>query len=158
VPDTQELRSRNLYVDAAPGCFAAYAELIGLESSDPNLGQSHMLAADAYPAQHPGIPGRQSSQSVWVHLVGLCLMLEHGLDGLASARAKARLAAPDAVFEWLEPPPGRGSITVLDVLETEPGPVHQAAVRRWAENVWQAWEPHHATVRARAAQLLDIRR
>jgi hypothetical protein len=148
-----ELRTRNLYVEAAPGCFAAYAELIGRLSSNAALARAHMLSADIYPAQHPGTPGRQSSQSVWVHLVGLCLMLEHGLDGVASARAKARLATPDATFDWLEPPEALGAMTVLDIPVTGTAQEQIEAVRRWAQSVWAAWESHHESVRRRAAEL-----
>jgi hypothetical protein len=153
VPDIAELRARNLYVLAAPGCFAAYAEVIGNEASDPRLTRVHMLSADVYPAQHPGVPGRQSSQSVWVHLVGLCLSLEHGFDGVASARAKARLASPDAAFDWLEPPESRGELTILDVLDSAPDR-HAEMVDRWASSVWQAWSIHQAAIRARAKTLL----
>ena len=153
VPDIEELRARNLYVLAVPGCFAAYAEVIGHEAADPGLAGVHMLSADVYPIQHPGVPGRQSSQSVWVHLVGLCLSLEHGFDGVASARAKARLAAPRTVFDWLEPPTSRGDVTILDVLDSEPDR-HAETVERWANSVWLAWSIHHAAVRARAKTLL----
>jgi hypothetical protein len=153
VPVTDETRTRNAYVGAAPGCFAAYAELIGREIADAALSQAHLLASDAYPAQHPGVPGRQSSQSVWVHLVGLCLTLEHGFDGVASARAKGRLAAADARFDWLEPPDSLGELTVLDVLAAAPED-HVATVRRWAEAVWAAWAPHHDAIRRRTEALL----
>ena len=153
VPDMEELRARNLYVLAAPGCFAAYAEVIGHEASDPRLAGVHMLSADVYPAQHPGVPGRQSSQSVWVHLVGLCLSLEHGFDGVASARGKARLASPDARFDWLEPPERRGQLTILDVLASAPDR-HADTVERWASSVWNAYSVHHAAIRARAKTLL----
>jgi hypothetical protein len=80
-------------------------------------------------------------------------MLEHGFDGVASARAKARLAAPDATFEWLEPPVSRGDMTVLDVLVAETADEQIAAVQRWAATVWAAWAPHHEAVRRRAAEL-----
>ena len=153
VPDIEELRSRNLYIGAAAGCFAAYTDLLGRLLGDASLGEARMLSVDTYMAQHPGVPGRQSSQSVWVHLVGLCLSLEHGFDGLASARAKARLAAPDARFSWLEPPAELGALTVFDVLAV-PGDELAAAVRGWTDSVWLAWEPHHDAVRARAKELL----
>lgn len=155
VPDVPELRSDHLYVAAAPGCWAAYAELIGREMADPALMGIHMLAADVYPAQHPGVPGRQSGQSVWVHLVGLCLVIEHGIDVDVSARVKARLAAPDAHFDWLEPPSNLGLSTVLDVLEATDAGEHSRAVRLWAERVWEAWASHHDVIRRRAAELLD---
>ena len=113
-----------------------------------------MLAVDAYMAQHPGAPGRQSSQSVWVHLVGLCLVVEHGFDVVASARAKARLATPGAAFDWLVPPASLGPLTVLDILEAHGGDQGAAAVRGWAESVWAAWSRHHAAVRRRTEDLL----
>ncbi len=146
-----ELRTDHLYVGAVAGCWAAYTELLGRQFSDPRLAGAHMLAVDVYMAQHPGRPGRQSSQSVWVHLVGLCLVLEHGFDAVSSARAKARLAAPNATFEWLEPPASLGPVTVLDVLEAGDG---GAAVRHWAESVWAAWATHHQAVRSRALEML----
>jgi hypothetical protein len=90
---------------------------------------------------------------VWVHLVGLCLSLEHGFDGIASARAKARLASPDAVFDWLEPPESRGDLTILDVVLSAPDR-HAETVERWASAVWRAWSIHHAVIRARATTLL----
>lgn len=151
-----ESRTRNLYVEAAPGCFAAYAELIGRQGSNAALGPAHMLSADIYPAQHPGVPGRQSSQSVWVHLVGLCLMLEFGFDGIASARAKARLAAPDATFEWLEPPVSRGALTVLDIPLNGTVDEQMESVRRWAQTVWAAWARHHEPIRGRAVELARL--
>jgi hypothetical protein len=154
VPDVPELRTDHLYGGALPGCYAAFTELIGRQMADATLAPSHMLATDVYMAQHPGTPGRQASQSVLVHLVGLCLVLEHGFDPVASARAKARVAAPDAVFPWLEPPESLGPLTVLDVLATATPEAHRAAVRAWAESVWAAWAPHQAAIRARADALL----
>jgi len=155
VPDIPELRTGHLYVGAAPGCWAAYTELIGRQLSEPGLGGARTLSVDVYMAQHPGVTGRQASQSVWVHLVGLCLSLEHAYAGAESARAKARLAIPNATFEWLEPPASLGSITVFDVLSTANSEAHEAAVQRWAISVWAAWAPHQAEIRKRAESLLD---
>ena len=154
VPKIPELRADHLYVGAAPGCWAAYTELLGRELSDPTLAGVHMLSVDVYMAQHPGGPGRQAGQSVWVHLVGLCLVLEHGYDVLMSARAKARVAAPNARFDWLEPPSSLGPATVLDILATRTAEEHAAAVRSWAEAVWEAWRPHHDRIRRRTFELL----
>jgi hypothetical protein len=157
VPDVPELRSGNLYVGAAAGCWAAYTELIGRQLPDPALAGSRMLAVDVYMAQHPGVPGRQAAQSVWVHLVGLCLILEFGFDPIASARAKARLAAPHATFDWLEPAESLGPMTVLDILRTTSATEHILLTDRWAAAVWSAWEPHHARIRQRAAQIANNR-
>jgi hypothetical protein len=129
---------------------------MGRQLADPGLAGARMLAVDVYMAQHPGVPGRQASQSVWVHLIGLCLALEHGYDGIASARAKSRAAAPEASFEWLEPPASLGPMTTLDVLATATPDEHRAAVRRWAMSVWEAWGAHHGAIRTRAEDLLRI--
>jgi hypothetical protein len=157
VPDLPELRTDHLYVGAAPGCWATYTELIGRQMADPGLFESRMLSVDVYMAQHPGVPGRQSSQSVWGHLIGLYLVFERGYDGIASARAKARVATPEATFEWLEPPASMGPITVLDVLATTTADEHGAAVGRWAASVWAAWAPHQGAVRTRADAAVDRR-
>jgi hypothetical protein len=154
VPVVPELRTDHLYVGAAPGCWAAYTELMGLQMADPGLFESRMLSVDVYMAQHPGVRGRQASQSVWGHLVGLCLSLEFGFDGVASARAKARLLAPKATFEWLEPPASLGRITVFDVLEIPAPDEHIVAIDLWAASVWAAWAPYAEHVRRRAEDLL----
>ena len=39
-------------------------------------------------------------------------------------------------------------MTVLDVLDTTDMTEHSRNVMQWARSVWQAWEPHHGTVRA----------
>jgi hypothetical protein len=153
VSDVPELRTGHLYIGAAPGCWAAYTELIGRQLSELGLGEARTLSVDVYMAQHPGVAGRQASQSVWVHLVGLCLSLEHGYDGAASARAKARLAAHGATFEWLDPPASLGSLTVLDVLSAVDADAHRTAVRQWAISVWAAWAPHQVAIRKRAEAL-----
>jgi hypothetical protein len=127
---------------------------MGRQLADPGLAEARMLAVDAYLAQHPGEPSRQASQSVWVHLIGLCLALEHGYGGIASAKAKSRAAAPEATFEWLDPPDSLGLTTVLDVLATATPDEHRAAVRRWAVSVWEAWGAHHGAIRTRAEGLL----
>ncbi len=158
VPDVEELRADHLYVGAAPGCYAAFAELSGRELADVSLGPSRMLATDVYMAQHPGLPGRQAAQSVWVHLAGLCLVLERGVDPISSARAKALVAAPDAEFPWLEPPESLGPMTVLDVLATGSSEEHREAVRAWADSVWGAWRVHQPAVRARVERLFGGRR
>jgi hypothetical protein len=116
-----------------------------------------MLAADVYMAQHPGVPTPQATQSVWVHLVGLCLTLEHGFGGVASARAKARLAAPDAVFVWLPPPRSLGTVTVFDVLALDSPERLRAGVEHWARSVWSGWIQYHGQIRSRAADLARAR-
>ncbi len=152
-----EFRTSHTYGGAIPGCYAAFTELVGRQMSDPRMGYAHMLATDVYMAQHPGSPGRQASQSVWVHLVGLCVILEHDFDVVAGARVKAAVAAPGAEFPWLEPPESLGPLTVLDALAASTPEEMTAVVQTWARSVWTAWSLHHEAVRTRAAPLLSMR-
>src|SRR5437773_11762704 len=98
------------------------------------------LVVDAYAAQHPGLPSRKSIQSVAVHLISLCLQLEQGATPAQARQAIIAALAMAYRLVWLEPPPWSGAMTIVDVADG-------ADVRAWAESVWRAWTPHHATVR-----------
>ena len=47
----------------------------------------------------------------------------------------------------MDPPDNLGDVTVLDVLEARGPKEHVERVRGWATSVWEAWAPHHETVR-----------
>ena len=121
------------YLGASPACWALYGELL--------LRRPGQLAVDAYAVQHPGLPERRSIQSVALHLLTLCLFLEAGHDPKHGPRLHRRLIERLPEPHWLEPPEPNGTVTVADVL----GGV---SVETWARDVWAAWSPHHATVRA----------
>ncbi|MEA3049838.1 MAG: hypothetical protein QOG84_1674 [Sphingomonadales bacterium] len=141
------------YIGASPGCWAEYGALLALEYGDAPLMRWHRLTVDAYTAQHPGVPGRRSAQSVQVHLAGLYLTLERGLDAAAVARVMQRLADGRS-HAWLEPPPLATGAGVAELIEAAGGPDYGARARAWAEAVWQAWAPHHSAIRAEAEAAL----
>lgn len=135
------------YMVSSPACWAAFGEVLAREYSEPALLSIHRLSVDAYAVQHPGSPCRQSIQSVGVHLIRLCLFLEHGL---APDRANEAMLAAGRIkhtFSWLEPPSALGAVTVHDVLQATETSAHAAMVRRWAQSAWDAWGPHHDRVR-----------
>jgi hypothetical protein len=68
------------YMESTPSYWAAFGRVIAKEYSDQQFFAVHRLTVDAYAVQHPGKQSRQSIQSVGVHLVRLCLFLEHGLE------------------------------------------------------------------------------
>ncbi len=111
------------------------------------------MAIDVYAAQHPGVPGRRSAQSVTVHLVSLALALEHDWDGAAVTAAKQALLRSDPTFPWLEPPPSLGAVTIADVLAASDA-TFDAVTEPWARSVWDAWEPHHAVIERHVRGLL----
>lgn len=135
------------YVVSSPACWAAYGEVSARTYQDPQRQGVLQVQVDTYAAQHPGQPGRRSAQSVGIHLMTLCLVLERGADPREGPRLHKQMVQRP-VFRWLEPPRIRGLVTVLDVLATGDADSHIAAVNDWGRSVWEAWAPHHATVRA----------
>ncbi|MFN3727405.1 MAG: DUF5946 family protein [Allosphingosinicella sp.] len=138
--------SAHPYIGSSPSCWAAYGDLLAREYGDAELMKVHRLTVDAYAAQHPGVPGRRSTQSVWVHLGGLYLTLERGLSGDFARRVIGRMTDDAERLVWLEPPVHRGTFRVTDILAAEGPGAHEAAVLRWSEEVWRSWAPHHRTI------------
>ncbi len=135
------------YMESSPGCWAAFGEVLAREYSDPTYFGVHRLTVDAYAVQHPGSPSRQSIQSVGVHLIRLCLFLEHGLSAENANGAMLKAAKLKHTFVWLEPPVSLGQLTVADVVKARTAQAHKSAVRAWAQSAWDAWLPHHDIIR-----------
>ena len=136
------------YMESSPGCWAAYGEVLAREYEQPAYFRMHKFTVDAYAVQHPGQPSPQSTQSVGVHLIRLCLMLELGATAAQATAAMQAAARRKEAFHWLEPPPSRGAVTVADVHRAASPEEHAAFVRAWAEAAWTAWAAHHDTVRS----------
>jgi hypothetical protein len=145
------------YMASTPGCWAAFGRVLAREYEDQRLFSVHRLTVDAYAVQHPGVPSRQSIQSVGVHLVRLCLFLERGLSASKANDAMLSAAKHKAQYHWLEPPVSLGVHTVADVEATLGVQAHEAAVRAWAAQMWAVWSHHHPIVRgwANAARASD---
>ncbi len=135
------------YVESSPGCWAVYGEVLAREYSQASYYRVHKFTVDAYAAQHPGQPSPQSIQSVAVHLIRLCLMLEEGTGAEHATAVIQKAVSNKAAFRWIDPPESRGEITVADAHRAASPEEHAAQVRAWAESVWNAWSAHHRTVR-----------
>jgi hypothetical protein len=146
VPDIEGPTHR--YMESSPGCWAAYGQVLAREYSDVTFAINHRLTVDAYAVQHPGQPSPQSIQSVCLHLVSLQLVLERAVDHSTATGILQQLAALKETFHWLEPPDSLGELTVNHVLAATSAIEHREAVVDWANSVWQAWEVHHALIRA----------
>src|SRR5580692_5527408 len=94
------------YMTSSPACWAAYSEVLEREFGSQDLFQRvHRYTVDTYAVQHPGSPSPQGIQSVAVHLMSLCTLIEGG-----STTEWAREIIREAVrikgrFVWLQPPP-----------------------------------------------------
>jgi Family of unknown function (DUF5946) len=138
------------YMTAAPGCWRAYTELLGGGGLPPSPAVG--LTVDAYAVTHPGMPGPQSTPSVWIHLVTLCFVLERRWP--VEQATRLRRAAADAFrgWPWLTPPGSMGEVTAIDVatsLSAGDGASAVSLTRRWVDGAWAAWASHHPAVRAR---------
>ena len=138
------------YIGASPGCWQVYGEVLAKEYGEYGYPPVHRLTVDAYAAQHPGTPSKQSIQSVAVHLIGLYAMFERGWDTARATRA-IREAVARGGFSWLDPPPP-GPLTIIDVRGAANLAEHTERVERWARSVWGSWAPHHETIRRWAGE------
>jgi uncharacterized protein DUF5946 len=135
------------YIGASAGCWSVYEEILAKEYGEYKYPDIHRLTVDAYSVQHPGAAGRRSSQSVWVHLAGMYLVLEAGLAGREATRTLQTVLKTKKEFEWLVPPQQNGSMTVLDVRKAGDLKNHIRVVESWARSIWASWRPYHPLVR-----------
>lgn len=135
------------YLLASPGCWALYGEILARDYSEYNYPPVHGLVVDAYAVQHPGQPVRQAIQSVAVHLIGLCLSLEKGMESKKVTQAIGRATKFSDQFVWLDPPGNLGAITVADVVKAKTLEEYDRLGRAWAGSAWEAWTVHHARIR-----------
>lgn len=77
----------------------------------------------------------------------LCLFLEDGADPREGSELHKRMVRRGELG-WLEPPPMRERMKVVDVLPARGPAQHKQLVHAWALDVWEAWSAHHDTVRA----------
>jgi hypothetical protein len=136
------------YMESTAGCWAAFGRVLAREYEDQRHFAVHRLTVDAYAVQHPGLPSRQTIQSVGVHLVRLCLFLEHNLEPAKANDAMLAAAKHKSQYHWLVPPAYLGTLTVADVEAATDIQGHMSTVKSWASQMWQVWSPHHSTVRS----------
>jgi len=139
--------------NASAECWGVFSEVIEKEFSNPVLfGQVHQLTVDAYAAQHAG--GNHRDKSVVVHLCGLYLVLERGMQPTDIPKRFQHMASTVRAWPHLLPTREISEVTVFDVALADSQEMHATLVRRWASFVWQAWQPHHETIRAFVAEHL----
>jgi hypothetical protein len=147
--------SKHPYLGASASCWSLFNVILAREYSSPALMKSvHRLTVDAYAAQHPGIQERRTIQSIWVHLVGLHLVLERGLGNDFVTQMIGALTKRADALVWLQPPDTLGPITAQNVVDAHEATEHEEAIRRWSQSVWEAWKPHHKAIQTISSQLL----
>ena len=136
------------YLVASAGCWAGFGALQARELEQWGYPPVHGLAVDAYAASHGG-DGRErrDRQSVVVHLVALCAVLERGASAEARIALLQRLTTPKRDFPRLARPPGFPALTFAHAAGAGDLDEYTSRVRAWARSVWDFWAQAHPTVR-----------
>ncbi|HKB16384.1 MAG TPA: DUF5946 family protein, partial [Planctomycetota bacterium] len=142
------------YYNVSPECWSVFTEVLEKEYTNPALfGEVHRLTVDTYAVQHAG--GPHPDKSVDVHLVGLHLVLARGFPSAQVHSYMQGLVGAVSTWPHLPPPGDRGPLTIFDVAAADSPRDHASIVRRWADQVWKAWSPHHEAVGRLAALALS---
>jgi uncharacterized protein DUF5946 len=136
------------YVGASPACWQLYGQMTSLSWGPADGLPLGRLVVDTYRVQHPGRPQVRAVQSVAVHLMGLCMVLERGEEPQVVVIRDRKPVRRTLDLHWLDPPRPNGTLTVLGPLRADGPHDHATRVEAWARDVWAAWELHHETVRA----------
>lgn len=150
VPDIEG--PTHAYMVSSPGCWAAFGELQADELARFGYPPAHGLTVDAFAASHGGDGSqRRDRQSVCIHLMALCRVLERG-ESLRRRMALLReLTARKRDWPHLARPPGVPALSHTHPAGAADLDEYTARVIEWAGAVWAFWAPEHERIR----RLLD---
>lgn len=142
----------SIHCNASAYCWRQHNELLiyTLSLGDEEFMHQHVI--DVYAAQHSG--GGMRPIQICFALIGLYLYLEYGYSGREVQRAHQKLAQRTKEWALLTHAQPIPTITVVDVLRSEPGVDRNARINEWARSVWAAWLPEHTKIAAWCEQLL----
>jgi len=141
------------YYHTSPECWQLYTKVLGAQFGNALLfGQAHQLTVDAYAVQHAG--GQHPDKSVDIHLTGLYLVLEKGLEPPRVPKYLQRLS--DSIEAWphFPLPSFSGPLTIRDIARATSTQRHIELVRTWSIAVWEAWSRYHAEIAKLARRYL----
>lgn len=132
--------------NASPECWQLHGELTAYTVTRGDSEFIHQHLVDAYGAQHVVAHPRPIGPAFV--LIGLYLFCERGYTGRQVQRMHMLLARRSKTWPAFIPPPSpAGDLTVLDVLHAPLGDERDAALRRWARAVWDAWRHEHDRIK-----------
>ena len=141
--------------EGVKGCFELFSELCLYGYTDLQYRSALSYGVDAHALQHPEIHGRKNNAA---HLLRLHWMFERGGHAEGTVNPiwwQAYLQHSDVPI--LEPPPERGTITVVDVAPAQTPQTYAVLMERWATDVYRAWSLHHEWAREELARLIPQR-
>jgi Family of unknown function (DUF5946) len=136
------------YVPSAPGCRQIFGQIQADEALRFGYPPAHRIVVDAYMAQHPGDGSdRRDRQSVFVHLAGLCAVLEMQMSAAHATDVLRRVLREHDDFPVLARTRGPGELTILHLDKPRDLADYEHRARAWASAVWQSWDEHHLLIR-----------
>jgi hypothetical protein len=137
------------YMVSSPACWASFGALQADELTRFGYPPSHGLVVDAYAASHGG-DGRErrDRQSVCIHLMAICFVLER--DGHPGARTALLRRATVRKVDWprLGRPAGAPALTHTHLRDAPDSDAYGLRAREWAAAVWELWAPEQTRIRA----------
>jgi len=134
-------------------CMEKFAELCGVEFSNPEYRKVHFLSVDAHALQHSEVHGKLNNR---FHLLRLFLIFEQGTDwDFKKSPQLSTLLKQHQIEDELVPPPllKRGVLTVVDVLKATNAEEHKAFVEKWSRSVYDSWKDYHAWAKETAQKI-----
>ncbi len=132
-------------VNASPECWSLHSELTGYTVMRGDSDFIHQLLVDAYAAQHANELSRPIG--IAFALIGLYLTYEKGYNGRQVQHMHMLLARRSKQWFTFQRPTLTGALTILDVLQCEPGAKRDSMLRKWGGSVWDAWGAEHARIK-----------
>jgi hypothetical protein len=137
------------YMVSSPGCWRAFAELQADELTRFGYLPAHGPAVDVYAATHGGDGSqRRDRQSVCLHLMAICLLLETDRGPEARMTLLREMTATKVDWPTLRRPPGIPSLNLQHAAAAVGVEDYSTRVDQWAHTVWDFWTPEHPRVRA----------
>ncbi|MFV2038506.1 MAG: DUF5946 family protein, partial [Paracoccaceae bacterium] len=135
------------YMSFSPACWARYGDILAREYSDAAYWRGPRLLTDAVCAQHSVGDERRARQSLHIHLAALMMFFE---DDAPKARVVGflRKAARGFAFGALKMPAANHLVSIAGIHGATDAARHDAAVKRYARAVFDAWQVHHRVFRA----------
>ena len=136
------------YMAATPGCWAAFGGLQAHEIAQFGYPPTHGLVVDAYAASHGGDASeRRDRQSVCIHLMALCAVLER--DETSRGRIALLQRATARKLDWpaLDRPAGVPALAHTHAAGAADVGEYTSRAREWAGAVWSFWSDEHARIR-----------
>ena len=92
---------------------------------------------------------KRDRQSVFVHLIGLCAVLEHDAPPTYATKLLGEvIRRRGRDFPILERAEGSGPLTVVQMVGATDLVEYERRAIEWATAVWDSWSAHHGVIRA----------